>query len=92
MVGGYAPERVALRRSISLGIDVGREISLIRKGQAIPAQAPMPPNTFGYDPAFVPVDDHSDRTMAELTPGEKAAISHRGRAARAGEVGVSGSR
>ena len=38
---------------------------------------------FGYDPAFVPLDDHTDRTMAELTPGEKAAISHRGRAARA---------
>ena len=38
---------------------------------------------FGYDPAFVPDDDPSDRTMAELEPGEKAAISHRGRAARA---------
>lgn len=38
---------------------------------------------FGYDPAFVPVDDHSERTMAELTRAEKDAISHRGRAARA---------
>ncbi len=37
---------------------------------------------FGYDPAFVPDDDHTDRTMAELAPGEKDAISHRGRAAR----------
>lgn len=37
---------------------------------------------FGYDPAFVPDEDHSDRTMAELTPAEKHAISHRGRAAR----------
>ncbi len=37
---------------------------------------------FGYDPAFVPDDDHSDRTMAELSPAEKDAISHRGRAAR----------
>src|ERR687893_1100303 len=38
---------------------------------------------FGYDPAFVP-DDYpgDDRTMAELTPDEKDAISHRGRAAR----------
>nr|MBA3264549.1 non-canonical purine NTP pyrophosphatase [Thermoleophilaceae bacterium] len=38
---------------------------------------------FGYDPAFVP-DDHpgDDRTMAELDPEEKDAISHRGRAAR----------
>jgi XTP/dITP diphosphohydrolase len=38
---------------------------------------------FGYDPAFVPDDlDESDRTMAEITPAEKHAISHRGRAAR----------
>jgi XTP/dITP diphosphohydrolase len=38
---------------------------------------------FGYDPAFVPVDYEDGRTMAELTPQEKDAISHRGRAARA---------
>jgi XTP/dITP diphosphohydrolase len=40
---------------------------------------------FGYDPAFVPLDTGADdeRTMAELDPDEKHAISHRGRAARA---------
>lgn len=40
---------------------------------------------FGYDPAFVPQDTGPDdrRTMAELEPAEKHAISHRGRAARA---------
>jgi XTP/dITP diphosphohydrolase len=39
---------------------------------------------FGYDPAFVPDDYPGDRrTMAELDPEEKGAISHRGRAARA---------
>jgi XTP/dITP diphosphohydrolase len=39
---------------------------------------------FGYDPAFVPRDTDPDdrRTMAELEPAEKDAISHRGRAAR----------
>jgi XTP/dITP diphosphohydrolase len=37
---------------------------------------------FGYDPAFVPGDFADGRTMAELAPDEKAAISHRGRAAR----------
>jgi XTP/dITP diphosphohydrolase len=38
---------------------------------------------FGYDPAFVPDDrPGDDRTMAELDPKEKEAISHRGRAAR----------
>jgi XTP/dITP diphosphohydrolase len=38
---------------------------------------------FGYDPAFVPSDRQEGLTMAEITPEEKDAISHRGRAARA---------
>ncbi|MGB3356621.1 MAG: RdgB/HAM1 family non-canonical purine NTP pyrophosphatase [Mycobacterium sp.] len=33
---------------------------------------------FGYDPIFLP--DGSERTAAELSPGEKDAASHRGRA------------
>ncbi len=37
---------------------------------------------FGYDPAVVPDDYDDGRTMAELSPAEKDAISHRGRAAR----------
>jgi XTP/dITP diphosphohydrolase len=36
---------------------------------------------FGYDPIFLP--EGLDRTMAELDPEEKHAISHRGRALRA---------
>jgi XTP/dITP diphosphohydrolase len=35
---------------------------------------------FGYDPLFLPEGD--GRSMAEMTRDEKAAISHRGRAAR----------
>ncbi len=46
------------------------------------AAEPRGTGGFGYDPAFVPVE-HPDRTMAELAPEEKDAISHRGRAARA---------
>jgi XTP/dITP diphosphohydrolase len=38
---------------------------------------------FGYDPAFLPDDEPSGRTMAELSDAQKDAISHRGRAARA---------
>lgn len=37
---------------------------------------------FGYDPVFVPIDGDG-RTMAELMPDEKDAISHRGRSFRA---------
>jgi XTP/dITP diphosphohydrolase len=48
-------------------------------------EVPRGTGGFGYDPAFVPVDTgpDDDRTMAELDPAEKHAISHRGRAARA---------
>ena len=38
--------------------------------------------SFGYDPAVVPAGYDDGRTMAELSPEEKDAISHRGRAAR----------
>jgi XTP/dITP diphosphohydrolase len=39
---------------------------------------------FGYDPAFVPDETgpRDERTMAELSPAEKHAISHRGKAVR----------
>jgi ABC-type transport system substrate-binding protein len=49
-VGGYTPERIALRRAMVLAHDRDREISIIRKGQAIPAQSPVPPGVVGYDP------------------------------------------
>jgi ABC-type transport system substrate-binding protein len=52
VVGGYAPEKVALRRAVELAYDIGREIRDIRRGSAVAAQAPMPPGTFGYDPHY----------------------------------------
>ncbi|HUE25262.1 MAG TPA: RdgB/HAM1 family non-canonical purine NTP pyrophosphatase [Solirubrobacteraceae bacterium] len=45
------------------------------------ARAPRGANGFGYDPIFVP--DGMETTTAELAPGDKDAISHRGRAFRA---------
>lgn len=52
VVGGYTPEKVALRRALNLGIDSDREIRLVRRGQAIVAQSPVQPLTYGYDPAY----------------------------------------
>jgi ABC-type transport system substrate-binding protein len=52
VVGGYTPERVALRRAIALAMNVPREIGVVRRNQAIPAQSPILPHTSGYDPAF----------------------------------------
>ena len=50
LVGGYTPDKVALRRAVLLAIDLEKEILLVRKGQAIPSQGPISPGTWGYDP------------------------------------------
>ncbi|KQY85341.1 ABC transporter substrate-binding protein [Pelomonas sp. Root1444] len=52
VVGGMTPDKVALRRAISLAYDVKKEIRLARRGFAVPGQAPIVPGTTGYDPAF----------------------------------------
>jgi ABC-type transport system substrate-binding protein len=52
VVGGYEPHKVALRRAMSLAVDVEREIRIVRRGQAIPGQSPIGPETFGYEPNF----------------------------------------
>jgi len=51
-VGGYTPDKIALRRAIGLAYDNGEDVNLIRNGQAIEAQSPLPPGVAGYDPKF----------------------------------------
>jgi ABC-type transport system substrate-binding protein len=52
VVGGYEPHKVALRRAISLGVDIEREIRIVRRGQSIPSQGPVAPGVWGYNAAF----------------------------------------
>ena len=52
VVGGYTADKVALRRAIALAYNSEEEIRLPRRNQAIPAQGPMQPTTYGYDPKF----------------------------------------
>ena len=49
LVGGYEPAKVALRRAISLAVDIDREIRLVRRNQAIPAQGIIAPGHSGYE-------------------------------------------
>jgi ABC-type transport system substrate-binding protein len=51
VVGGYTPEKVALRRAIGLAYNTDVEIKQIRRG-GIHAQSPVMPHTTGYDPKF----------------------------------------
>jgi ABC-type transport system substrate-binding protein len=52
LIGGYSKDKVALRRAIALGYDSVEDIALLKKGLALPAQSPLPPNVRGYDPAY----------------------------------------
>jgi ABC-type transport system substrate-binding protein len=51
-LGGFAKERIALRRAIAMAYRVDDEIRIIRKGQAVRAQYPIPPGVAGHDPAY----------------------------------------
>jgi ABC-type transport system substrate-binding protein len=52
LVGGYTPEKVALRRAIALAYDTATEIRQVRRNQAVPAESTLPPMTFGFDPKW----------------------------------------
>jgi XTP/dITP diphosphohydrolase len=77
--------RVAYVCAIALVDEDGSESLFEGRCTGTLAREPRGSGGFGYDPAFVPDDTGPDdpRTMAELAPEEKHAISHRGRAARA---------
>jgi ABC-type transport system substrate-binding protein len=67
VVGGYTPEKVALRRAVALGFDGKEYIRNIFSGLGVAAQAPFAPDTFGYDPAY--------RTaMSEYDPARARAL------------------
>ncbi|MGH6608931.1 MAG: ABC transporter substrate-binding protein [Burkholderiaceae bacterium] len=67
LVGGYTPEKVALRRAISLAYSFDDEIRLVRKSTSIPSQSPVSPVSFGYDPAF-------KSEMTEHSPAQAKAL------------------
>ena len=50
--GGYTPDKIALRRAVSFAYDNNEDVNLIRNGQAIEAESPLPPGVVGYDPKF----------------------------------------
>ena len=52
IVGGYTPDKVALRRALSLAFDTQEEINLIRSGTAIEAEMLPAPGVVGYDRSF----------------------------------------
>jgi ABC-type transport system substrate-binding protein len=52
VVGGLTKEKIALRRAMAMAYNVDEEIRIVRNGQAIEAQYPIPPGVVGHDPHY----------------------------------------
>jgi oligopeptide transport system substrate-binding protein len=50
VVGGYTPDKIALRRAVSMGYNAPEEVKVIRQGQAVPANQVIPPTVSGHNP------------------------------------------
>ena len=64
VVGGYTPDKVALRRAIALAYNGEEEVRLPRRGQAMVAQGFVMPNTSSFDPDFRSEMGTHDRARA----------------------------
>ena len=66
VVGGYAPEKVALRRAICSAYNGPDEIRVIRNGQALPAEQPIPPDIEGHVPGYKGLSPYDPATARAL--------------------------
>ena len=66
VVGGYTPEKIALRRALALAYDRTSIIKTLRSGQAVPAAQLPPPGFTGYDPSIPAVDQYDPAAARAL--------------------------
>jgi ABC-type transport system substrate-binding protein len=52
VLGGYTPDKIALRRAIALAYNREEDIRVLERGLGLPAQSPLPPDALGYDPNY----------------------------------------
>jgi len=52
LIGGYSKDKLALRRAIALGYNSAEDIATMKKGLALRAVTPLPPNVLGNDPGY----------------------------------------
>ena len=68
MVGGITPEKIAVRRAISMGFDRESAMHLLANDQAVLATQMVPPGVSGHDPQFaarVPFDPAGARALLD---------------------------
>ena len=66
VVGGYSPEKIALRRAVCSAYNLPDEIRVIRNGQALPATQPIPPDIEGHVPGYKGLSPYDPSTARAL--------------------------
>jgi ABC-type transport system substrate-binding protein len=66
VVGGFAKEKIALRRALAMSYDIEREIQVLRKSQAVHAQMPIPAGVVGHDPKYRSIIGYDPETANKL--------------------------
>jgi ABC-type transport system substrate-binding protein len=66
VIGGFTKERIALRRAMAMSYDVEQEIKVVRKGQAVALQMPIPFGVIGHDPSYRSVNQYDPVTANKL--------------------------
>ena len=52
VLGGFAKEKIALRRAISMAHNVQEDINIVWNGEAVALDYPVPPGVVGHDPGY----------------------------------------
>ncbi len=66
VIGGFSKERIALRRAMAMAYDIDAEIKVVRKGQAVALQMPIPFGVIGHDPSYRSVNQYDPVTANKL--------------------------
>ncbi|HEV7822319.1 MAG TPA: ABC transporter substrate-binding protein [Burkholderiales bacterium] len=65
-LGGFSKEKIALRRAIAMAYRIDDQLKIIRQGQAVKAEYPIPPGIAGHDPRYKSSIRHEPRTANAL--------------------------
>ncbi len=79
-VGGTSKEKVALRRAIAMAYKIDDQIRIIRNGQAVRAQFPIPPGVAGHDAGYrssIPYDPALANALLDKFGYRKGADDYR---------------
>jgi ABC-type transport system substrate-binding protein len=66
VVGGYSPDKIALRRAVCSAYNLPDEIRVIRNGQGMLATQPIPPDVEGHVPGYKGLSPYDPATARAL--------------------------